>query len=152
MNDKLKIESNRQRETEMQNLFQTTWGVGIANNEAIDQKYILALNRSCFINQQLEFEVISLTDREPVSTSQHWSDMIHFLGASEDLIILNELQPSHPFFWESCEQCIKIQYIQSRSPLLAPLHFLHNLYNIFRNKWKCTKFISGSFNWRSKVI
>ena len=38
----------------------------------------------------------------------------------------------------------------------SPAHYywhLHNLYNIFRNKWKCTKFISsGSFNWRSKVI
>lgn len=46
-----------------------------------------------------------------------------------------------------------MKYIQSCSPLLAPLNFLHNLYNIFRNKYKCTKFISsGSFNWRSNVI
>ena len=36
--------------------------------------------------------------------------------------------------------------LQSCSPLLAPLHFLHNLYSIFKNKWKCSIFISsGSF-------
>ena len=46
----------------------------------------------------------------------------------------------------------KRRYIWPDQPTYCPahhywhtLHFLHNLYNIFRNKWKCTKFSHSSF-------